>query len=89
MISPTCLMVRGCTHLGRADAPEPEAAARRQLGGWRARNLLMAGHLRRVVGEYPGGRVLALVGRSHRGPLQAALGTDQHDLELVDPLTLH
>jgi hypothetical protein len=58
--------------------------ARRLLAGWRTRNLLMAGRLRAVTGEYPGGRVLALVGHAHKGPLEAALRAGQWDLDLAD-----
>lgn len=61
-----------------------DVLARRQLAGWRVRNLLMAAHLRQVAGRHPGGRVLALVGHAHKGPLEAALRHDQWDLELVD-----
>lgn len=61
----------------------PEYAARAALADWRTRNLLMAGRLRAVTGGYPGGRVLALVGQAHKGPLEAALATDQWDLELA------
>jgi len=60
------------------------ALPRKALAGWRARNLLMAAHLRSVLGEYPGGRVLALVGHSHKGPIEAALGVGQWDVELAD-----
>lgn len=62
---------------------EPEYAARAALGGWRMRNLLMAARLRAVAGSRPGGRVLALVGHAHKGPLEAALATDQWDVELA------
>jgi hypothetical protein len=44
----------------------------------------MAGRLRAVTGGYPGGRVLALVGHAHKGPLEAALATDRWDLEIAD-----
>jgi hypothetical protein len=62
----------------------PEPLARKALAGWRTRNLLMAGRLRSVTGDYPGGRVLAIVGHSHKGPLEAALAADQWDLEIAD-----
>jgi len=62
----------------------PEELARKALAGWRTRNLLMAGRLRAVTGEHPGGRVLALVGHAHKGPLEAALATDQWDVEIAD-----
>lgn len=66
------------------EAAGHEREARRQLAGWRARNLSMAGHLRQVAGEYPGGRVLALVGAAHKGPLEAALAQGQWDVEVAE-----
>ena len=63
---------------------KPPGMARAALADWRARNLLMGGRLRAVTGAYPGGRVLALVGHAHKGPLEAALATDQWDLEVAD-----
>ncbi|HEX3932937.1 MAG TPA: DUF5694 domain-containing protein [Nocardioides sp.] len=63
---------------------QPDELARAALAGWRARNLLMAGRLRSITGGYPGGRVLALVGHAHKGPLEEALATDQWDLDIVD-----
>jgi hypothetical protein len=62
----------------------PESLARQALAGWRTRKLLMAGRLRSITGDYPGGRVLAVVGHAHKGPLEAALATDQWDLEIAD-----
>ena len=61
---------------------EPQELARLALAGWRTRNLLMAGRLRSITGAFPGGRVLALVGHAHKGPLEAALAADQWDLEI-------
>ncbi|WP_404373603.1 hypothetical protein [Kytococcus sedentarius] len=66
------------------DLPGHEPIARKQLAGWHARNLLMAGHLRRVTGDHPGGRVMALVGNSHKRPLEIALARGQRDVEIVD-----
>jgi hypothetical protein len=62
----------------------PPELARAALAGWRARNLLMAGRLRAITGLHPGGRVLALAGHAHKGPLEAALHADQWDLEMAD-----
>lgn len=58
--------------------------ARRLLGEWRARNLLMAGRLRAVTALHPGRRVLAIVGQAHKGPLEAALRPGQSDVDLAD-----
>jgi hypothetical protein len=58
--------------------------ARKLLAGWRTRNLLMAGRLRAVTGNHPGGRVLALVGHAHKGPMETALRTGQGDIDIAD-----
>jgi hypothetical protein len=63
---------------------QPPELARAALAAWRTRNLLMAGRLRSITGSYPGGRVLALVGHAHKGPLESALAADQWDLEIAD-----
>lgn len=60
------------------------APAREVLADWRTRNLLMAGRLRAVTRNCPGGRVLALVGQAHKGPMETALRTGQYDLDIAD-----
>jgi hypothetical protein len=60
------------------------ALARKMLADWRSRNLLMAGRLRAVTGNHPGGRVLALVGHAHKGPMESALRTGQCDIDITD-----
>ncbi|WP_193107110.1 DUF5694 domain-containing protein [Brachybacterium sp. FME24] len=54
------------------------------LANWRARNLAMAARLRSATAAVPGGRVLFVVGSAHEVPLRTALGSDQHDLRLVE-----
>jgi hypothetical protein len=66
----------------RHGAAEP--LARKSLAGWRARNLAMAARLRSITGDYPSGRVLAIVGHAHKGPLETALSAGQGDLDLAD-----
>jgi predicted esterase YcpF (UPF0227 family) len=47
----------------------------------------MVSNIRDVLGRYPGMRMLAIVGASHKGYYEAYLG-QQHDVRLVDPLTV-
>ena len=66
------------------DGTRTTPGRRLKLANWRARNLAMAARLRSATATVPGGRVLLVVGSSHHGPLQAALGPEQADLRLVD-----
>jgi hypothetical protein len=62
--------------VGRADASIqwktmldvnlPNDVGRKWLALWETRNLHMAGHIRRVTSQHPGGRVLVIVGSSHK-----------------------
>lgn len=71
------------------DALEQEANLRLGLPGrakqadWEARNLLMAARLRMGTMGCPGGRVLAIVGNSHAGPMRAALQAVGADVRLA------
>ena len=56
---------------------------RSRLADWDARNLFMAARLRLATTSCPGGRVLAIVGCSHKGPMEAALSALGLDLRLV------
>lgn len=51
---------------------------------WDARNLFMAARLRKDTMLCLGGRVLAIVGSSHKGPMEAALRVLGPDLRIVD-----
>lgn len=44
----------------------PNDVGRKWLALWESRNLHMAGHIRRVTSQHPGGRVLVVVGSSHK-----------------------
>lgn len=56
---------------------------RTQVADWNARNIFMAARLRHVTALQSGGRVLALVGAAHKGPLEAVLSAISPDLRLV------
>ena len=60
-----------------------EARGRRYLAWWQTRNLRMAANITAAAAEAPGGRVLAIVGASHKPYFDAYL--DQlHDVRLGD-----
>lgn len=61
----------------------PGGEHRSRLADWDARNLFMAARLRMATTACPGGRVLAIVGCSHKGPMEAALGALGLDLRMV------
>jgi len=54
-------------------AEQGDGLLRARLAQWRSRNLAMASRLRASTALIPGGRLLAIVGHSHEGPLRAAL----------------
>jgi hypothetical protein len=51
----------------------PNDVGRKWLALWESRNLHMTGHVRRVASQHPGGRVLVIVGGSHKAFLDAYL----------------
>lgn len=63
--------------------PWPGPVARARLAQWDTRNLFMAARVRRVSAAAVGGRVLVIVGASHKGPLEAALASLSNDLRMV------
>ncbi|UAK26676.1 DUF5694 domain-containing protein [Sphingomonas nostoxanthinifaciens] len=65
-----------------ADA-SPQRFGRQYLGYWETRNLRMVANIRDVLGRYPGTRLLAIVGASHKGYYEAYLD-QMHDVRLVD-----
>lgn len=67
--------------------PSRQGFGRQYLGFWETRNLRMVANIRDVMGRYPGTRMLALVGASHRGYYEAYLN-QMHDVRLVDVNTL-
>ncbi|MES2035177.1 MAG: DUF5694 domain-containing protein, partial [Pseudomonadota bacterium] len=62
--------------------PSPQRFGRRYLGYWETRNLRMVANIRDVLGRYPGTRMLAIVGASHKGYYEAYLN-QMHDVVLV------
>ena len=61
----------------------PGLENRSRLADWEARNLFMTARLRLATTGCPGGRVLALVGAAHKGPMEAALQALGTDIRLV------
>jgi hypothetical protein len=62
--------------------PSPQKFGRQYLGFWETRNLRMVANIRDVLGRYPGTRMLAIVGASHKGYYEAYLN-QMHDVRLV------
>ncbi len=60
---------------------------RQYVAWWETRNLRMVANIRSAAGNHPGGRVLAIVGSSHRPYFEAYLKL-MHDVEVVDVMTL-
>lgn len=67
--------------------PSPHQFGRTYVGYWETRNLRMVSNIRDVLGRYPGMRMLAIVGASHKGYYEAYLD-QMHDVRLADPLTV-
>lgn len=63
--------------------PSRQQFGRGYLGYWETRNLRMVANIRDVLGRYPGTRLLAIVGASHKGYYEAYLN-QMHDVRLVD-----
>lgn len=63
--------------------PSPQQFGRQYVGYWETRNLRMVANIRDVLGRYPGARLLAIVGASHKGYYEAYLN-QMHDVRLVD-----
>lgn len=60
----------------------PSKYDRRRVAQWEVRNMNSASHIRRVTAYHPGGRVLVIVGASHK-PFYEAYLSQMIDLELV------
>lgn len=63
--------------------PSPRGFGRQYLGYWETRNLRMVANIRDILGRFPGTRLLAIVGASHKGYYEAYLD-QMHDVRLVD-----
>jgi hypothetical protein len=67
--------------------PSPKRFGRGYVGYWETRNLRMASNIREVMQEWPGVRLLVVVGASHKGYLEAYLH-QMHDVRVVDAAPL-
>ncbi|MBQ5940636.1 hypothetical protein J8847_11430 [Massilia sp. AB1] len=65
------------------EEPSPQRYGRDYVGYWETRNLRMAANIRELMNVRIGGRILVLVGASHKGYLDAYLD-QMHDLRLAD-----
>jgi pheromone shutdown protein TraB len=54
-------------------APFPDSPGQTRLALWEVRNLNMVSNIRRAAAQVPGGRVLVIVGASHRAFFDAYL----------------
>jgi len=66
---------------------EPEAYGRQYTMGWQARNLRMTALIMTAATTEPGGRVLSIVGASHKPYFEAYLN-QMHDVEIVNTDTV-
>lgn len=67
--------------------PSRQQFGRKYVGYWETRNLRMVANIRDWLGRYPGTRLLAIVGASHKGYYEAYLD-QMHDVRLVDAATV-
>lgn len=63
--------------------PSPEHYGRQYVAWWETRNLRMVANIRAASGNRPGGKVLVIVGASHKPYFDAYLGL-MHDMAVVD-----
>ena len=63
--------------------PSRQQFGRRYVGYWETRNLRMVANIRDVMGRYPGTKLLAIVGASHKAYYEAYL-SQMRDVRLVD-----
>jgi hypothetical protein len=61
----------------------PELYGRQYVAWWETRNLRMVANIRAAFGNYPGARVLNIVGASHKPYYDAYLNM-MHEVKLVD-----
>lgn len=67
--------------------PSPEHDGRRYVAWWETRNLRMVSNIRAASARAPGGRVLSIVGASHKPYFDAYLAL-MHDIDVVDVVPL-
>lgn len=63
--------------------PSPNNAGRARVAAWETRNLRMVANIREVAANYPGGRILVIVGSAHKPWFDAYLRM-MSDVEVVD-----
>ncbi len=61
----------------------PNHAGRTRVGAWETRNLRMVANIREVAANYPGGRILVIVGSAHKPWFDAYLRM-MSEVEVVD-----
>jgi len=61
----------------------PQHFGQRYVAGWEGRNLHMVANIRRVLGDHPGTRALAIVGATHKPWFDSLLGQMQ-GVDIVD-----
>jgi len=72
----------GCDWKRTMNDAEPEQYGRRYTLGWQARNLRMVSMIVTAATNEPGGKVLSIVGSSHKPYFEAYLD-QMHDIEVV------
>ena len=73
----------GCDWKRTMNDAETEQYGRKYTMGWQARNLRMAAFIMTAAGTKPGGRVLTIVGASHKPYVEAYLD-QMHDVKVHD-----
>jgi hypothetical protein len=69
------------------DADLPDAVGDQWVALWQTRNLYSVGHIQRMVSQHPGGKVLVIVGASHK-PLFDAYLRQMMGVQVVDAETV-
>jgi hypothetical protein len=69
--------------LNMINRESPHNAGRVRVAAWETRNLRMAANIREVAAQFPGGRVLVIVGSAHKPWLDAYLQM-MGDVEIAD-----
>jgi hypothetical protein len=77
----------GCDFKRTMNDDEQEGYGRRYTMNWQARNLRMVSLIMDAAATKPGGRVLSIVGASHK-PYQEAYLNQMHDVEIINTDTI-
>lgn len=65
----------------------PELFGRQYVAWWETRNLRMVANIRTAFGNYPGAKVLVIVGNSHKPYFDTYLNL-MHEVKVLDPMKL-